>query len=234
VTMPGAPTAAAGEFGPRSKGSIEISGVSRRFGEFEVLRHVDLAIGPGEVGALIGANGSGKTTLLRIVAGLLTPNAGSVSVAGAPPGRGLAGYVLAGDRGLYWRLTAMQNMEFFGGIAGLRPAEARAEARKILRFLGADALESKRVEVCSTGQRRRLAIARGFMAGPPVVLVDEPFADLDEEGCRAVEGLIRRWADLGGTVLYAAPMRGAGPEADVVFGVEPGRAHAATVWTSGR
>src|SRR5256885_1172727 len=88
-----------------------------------------------------------------------TPGSGGgVRVAGAPPGRGRAGYVLAGDRGLYWRLTAMQNMEFFGGIAGLRPAEARAEARKILRSLGADALESKRVEVCSTGQRGRLAI----------------------------------------------------------------------------
>jgi ABC-2 type transport system ATP-binding protein len=218
-----------GQLGPRGRGSISVSNLSRRFKDVEVLKDVDLELGPGEVGALIGPNGSGKTTLLRIIAGILTPHSGAVAVAGRPPGLGLAGYVLAGDRGLYWRLTAMQNMEFFGGIAGLGPTRARANAGEILHILGAESLASRRVEVCSTGQRRRLAIARGFVAGPPVVLVDEPFADLDEQGCRAMEDLTRRWTEMGGSVLYAAPMRGGGPAADLVFDVEQGRAPATTL-----
>jgi ABC-2 type transport system ATP-binding protein len=198
-------------------GSIRVSGVSRKFKDVSVLHKVDLEVGPGQVGALIGPNGSGKTTLLRVIAGILTPNDGQVSVAGEPPGRGRAGYVVAGDRGLYWRLTTLQNMEFFAGIAGFAPQEARACARQVLEALSAAALGTKRVEVCSTGQRRRVAIARGFVTRAPVVLVDEPFADLDEEGCAAVSNLIGRWAEQGGAVLYAAPIRGAGPPADLLF-----------------
>jgi ABC-2 type transport system ATP-binding protein len=196
--------------------------VSRNFKDLQVLQGVDLEVGRGRVGALIGPNGSGKTTLLRIIAGILTPHAGTVSVAGAAPGKGLAGYVVAGDRGLYWRLTALQNLEFFAGIAGLATQQARLRARQVLEALGARDLGPKRVEVCSTGQRRRIAIARGFVARAPVVLVDEPFADLDEEGCRAVESLVRGWAEKGGAVLYAAPMRGVGPAADVVFELSRG------------
>jgi ABC-2 type transport system ATP-binding protein len=204
-------------FVPREKGSIGLSGVWRRFKDLPVLRGVTLDLEPGHIGALIGPNGSGKTTLLRIVAGLLTPDVGSVQVAGREAGTGMAGYVLAGDRGLYWRLTTTQNLEFFAGIAGLRADDARTRARQALQALAAESLGPRRVEVCSTGQRRRIAIARGFVSRPPVVLVDEPFADLDEEGCRAVEGLMRSWADAGGAVLYAAPMPGAGPTPDVVF-----------------
>src|SRR5207248_9047168 len=143
-------------------------------------------------------------------------------------GRGLAGYVVAGDRGLYWRLTTMQNMEFFAGIGGMRRAEARAFSSRVLEALGAAALSERRVEVCSTGQRRRLAVARGFVTRAPVVLVDEPYADLDEEGCAAVEGLVAQWAKAGGAVLYAAPMRDVGPPPDVVFRLAPGRAMAAS------
>jgi ABC-2 type transport system ATP-binding protein len=205
------------DFVPRGKGSIRVSRAARRFKGVQVLRDITLELGPGQVGALVGPNGSGKTTFLRIVAGLLTPDAGSVQVAGRPAGAGMTGYVLAGDRGLYWRLTTAQNLEFFAGIAGLRADEARTRARQALEALAAVDLGPRRVEVCSTGQRRRIAIARGFVSRPPVVLVDEPFADLDEEGCRAVEGLMRSWADAGGAVLYAAPMPGAGPTPDVVF-----------------
>jgi ABC-2 type transport system ATP-binding protein len=215
--MDGARSAGEAGWGPRGRGSIRVSGVSRRFKDVQVLEDVDIEIGPGQVGALIGPNGSGKTTLLRVIAGILTPNEGEVSVAGEPPGKGRAGYVVAGDRGLYWRLTTLQNMEFFAGIAGFPPEESRECARRVLDALNAAALGPKRVEVCSTGQRRRVAIARGFVTRAPVILVDEPFADLDEEGCAAVSGLISRWAEQGGTVLYAAPMQGAGPPFDLQF-----------------
>src|SRR5207247_10796197 len=94
--MDGARRTVAPAWGPRGRGSIRLSGVSRRFKDVQVLHDVDLDVGPGQVCALIGPNGSGKTTLLRVIAGMLTPDAGEVSVAGAPPGRGRAGYVVAG------------------------------------------------------------------------------------------------------------------------------------------
>jgi ABC-type multidrug transport system ATPase subunit len=223
---------AGGGFVPRGRGSVRFSDVSRGFKGIPVLRGVSLELRPGHIGALIGPNGSGKTTLLRIVAGLLTPDAGSVEVARGQTGEGKAGFVLAGDRGLYWRLTTSQNLEFFAGIAGLPADEARVRSRQALEALDASDLGPRRVEVCSTGQRRRIAVARGFVSCPPVVLIDEPFADLDEEGCRAVEGLCRRWVDAGGVVLYAAPVRGGGPGADVVFDLTRNESHAVTAGTS--
>jgi ABC-2 type transport system ATP-binding protein len=202
---------------PSAEGSIRVAGVSRSFKGVPVLDHVSLEVRSGQIGALVGPNGAGKTTLLRIIAGILEPDNGTVSVAGRPPGKGSTGYVVAGDRGLYWRLTAVQNLEFFAGVAGFTTPAARENAWRVLRALGAADLAERRVEVCSTGQRRRIAVARGFVGLPPVVLVDEPFADLDDEGCRAVESLIRSWAESGGCVLYAAPMLGVGPAADVLF-----------------
>ena len=203
---------------PRSGGSIRVVGVSRSFKGVPVLKGVDLEVRSGQIGALIGP-ASRRRTRKTTIAGVLAPDHGTVLVAGGPPGKGLTGYVVTGDRGLYWRLTAVQNLEFFAGISGLSTSAARRNASRVLEQLGAADLGGRRVEVCSTGQRRRIAVARGFVGAQPVVLVDEPFADLDEEGCQAVESLMRGWADRGGCVLYAAPMRGVGPTADVEFGL---------------
>ncbi|MCA1726560.1 MAG: ABC transporter ATP-binding protein [Actinobacteria bacterium] len=210
--------------GPSAPGGIEVRGVTRRFGSIEVLRDATLDAGPGAVVGIVGANGSGKTTLLRILAGVLAPDTGTVRVGGGAPGRGRTGFIGPGDRGLYWRLTGRQNLDFFSRLAG----GGRDDLGGIVAALGADHLLDRRMGVCSTGERRRIAIARGFAGRPPVVLVDEPYADLDEEGCAGVESLCRGWAEGGGTVVYAAPVEHEGPPADVRLTIEAGALVAAT------
>lgn len=202
--------------GPAGPGGIELHGVSRSFRGRTVLRDVTFEVRPGELAAVIGPNGSGKTTLLRILAGLLTADAGRAVVAGAPPGAGHAGFVPPGDRGLYWRLTGRQNLAFFGRLGVGEPAALEAVADAV----GARDLLDRRVGECSTGQRRRLAIARAVIARPPVLLVDEPFAELDPEGCSAVEALLATWVAEGGSVLYAAPAVGDGPPTESVVEIQ--------------
>lgn len=212
-----------GGFGPSGSGSVEIAGLSRSFVGEGVLDGVSLDIREG-VTALIGANGSGKTTLLRILAGVLDPDRGTVRVAGRPPGRGLAGFAPAGDRMLNWRLTGGENLAFFARLKGVprglldRAIGAAADA--------ADAgdLVSKIVGRCSTGQRRRLMLAVALVGSPPVVLLDEPYADLDERGIAAVDVLASRWANAGGLILYAAPKAEDGPPAGIVVRLVDGRA----------
>jgi ABC-2 type transport system ATP-binding protein len=196
---------------------IALEDVHRTFGHERVLDGASLRVELGQVAGLIGPNGSGKTTLLRMLAGVLQQDSGSVAVCGRAPGHGLAGYVPAGDRMLNWRLSGRENLRFFARIAGVRRADVdvavltaagRADAADLLR---------KPAGQCSTGQRRRLMVAVAFLSSPPVLLIDEPFSDLDDGGCAAIEAASRRWADGGGLVLYAAPKRSEGPRADAVF-----------------
>jgi ABC-2 type transport system ATP-binding protein len=209
-------------FAPRGPGGVVVEGLSRSFGSVRILGDVTFRLEPGTVAAVTGRNGSGKTTLLRILAGLLLPDEGWVTVAGRRAGQGLSGYVPAGDRGLYWRLTGQRNLEFLGRLRGLSRHDSRRWAGVTAGALDATDLVAKRVGDCSTGQRRRLAVARGFVAGPPVLLLDEPFADLDAQGRRAVGSAAHAWAMAGGVCLYAAPAAEDGPDPDMVFGLEAG------------
>jgi ABC-2 type transport system ATP-binding protein len=201
---------------------LRIDGVSRSFGARLVLHGVSLRVEAGQIAALVGPNGSGKTTMLRILAGVLDPSSGSVSVWGRAPGHGIAGYVPAGDRMLNWRLTGRENLRFFARIRGAA-GDVDSAVVAAAQTTGSVGLLDKRAGECSTGQRRRLILAVAFLGSPPVVLIDEPFSDLDEEGCVAVDAACRAWSTAGGLVLYAAPRRVDGPQADVVFRFAHGR-----------
>jgi len=209
-------------FDPSFPGSVQVVEVARRFGDVAVLRGVSFDLPSGMVAALIGPNGSGKTTLLRILAGLLSADSGRAMVAGDVPGRGRAGFVPAGDRGLYWRLTGSQNTEFFGRISGLGRRHSLDRARAVAAVLGAEELLGRRVGTLSAGQRRRLAIARAFAAGTGVILLDEPYSDLDQEGADGVAELAQAWSARGGTVLYAAPVPEGGPAAEIRLDLQDG------------
>jgi ABC-2 type transport system ATP-binding protein len=209
-------------FSPARPGEVEAMEITRRFGGALVLDQVSFRVPQGTVASLIGPNGSGKTTLLRILAGLLTADGGRALVAGAPPGHGRASFVPTGDRTLYWRLTGRQNLSFFGRISGLGGRSAATRGRAAAEALDAGELLGRRVGSMSTGQRRRLAIARAFAAGTEVVLLDEPFADLDPQGCRAVATVSRAWVEMGGTILYATPVPEGGPEADLRLALDAG------------
>ena len=213
----------AGWLEPRAPGSIRADALARRFGPREVLKDLSFTASAGSVVAVVGANGSGKTTLLRILAGVLDPSSGEASVAGEPTGRGNAGFVPAGERMLNWRLSARQNLEFLGGLAGIGSAELAGRIAAVAGALDATDLLEEPIGSCSTGQRRRVMVAAGLLAGPPVALLDEPFADLDDAGARTVGDVCRGWAVAGGLVLYATPQEGYGPVAGVTLRLAGGR-----------
>jgi NitT/TauT family transport system ATP-binding protein len=144
------------------------------------LAPISLDVAPGEFVALIGANGTGKSTLLRLVAGLLVPTAGEVTVAGgrvdgASPRVGL---VFQEPRLLPWRST-LDNVAFPLELAGWPPDRRRARARELLALVGLDGVDDVRPHELSGGMRQRASIARALAIDPAVLLLDEPFSALD-------------------------------------------------------
>ncbi len=149
----------------------------------DVLRSVDLELAEGAWYCLIGQNGTGKTTLLRIVAGLLRPSGGRVFIDGEDierrRGRPLAGYALADERSFHWRLTAFQNLRFFARLEGLSSPDANRRVDALLEAFDLASVRDRLFAELSTGMRQRLAIARGLIVVPRVLLMDEPTRSLD-------------------------------------------------------
>ena len=172
------------------------------------LSDVSFSVAPGEVVGLVGPNGAGKSTLFRIVATLLEPSAGSVSVDGFDSAtdpaeiRRRIGLVLEGARGVYGRLSGLDNLEFFGVMAGLDRAAARRRGAELLELFGL-AGRDRRVFGYSSGMRVRLALARALMVDPPFLLLDEPTRSLDPKASGEVLGLVRELAAAGRAVLFA-------------------------------
>jgi ABC-2 type transport system ATP-binding protein len=189
---------------------LALHGVEKSWGPRPVLRGVDLAVGPGATAWIGGRNAAGKTTLLRVAAGLVEPDAGRVELGGAAPGDRRArnrrlGWLPPGDRGLYARLTARQNLELAAGLALIpRRAHRAAVAEALDRWaLGAEA--DRRVDRLSMGQRQRVRIAGALLHEPRVLLLDEPHTSLDDEGLRLLAtDLARRAAD-GAAVVWCSP-----------------------------
>lgn len=159
---------------------LEVSGLSHSYGDHHVLRNLSLSIAAGESVALLGANGSGKSTLLRLVAGLLTPTDGRISLAGAPASAGQpeVGIVFQEPRLLPWR-TVLRNVTLPLELAGESLVSARVTAEKALARVGAGALLDRSPGEISGGERGRVALARALVRQPSLLLLDEPFAALD-------------------------------------------------------
>jgi heme exporter protein A len=187
---------------PTSDFAIDATGVARRFGTRWVLRGVTLQVRPGETVGLLGANGSGKSTLLRICATLLKPSAGSASVFGhdvvkAPDEvRSRIGF-LAHEPGLYHDLTARENLEFAATMLGTAAAEVDAALARVELTYAAH----ERVRGFSAGMERRLAAARMLLARPRLLLLDEPYSNLDAAGISMMSGIISDVVRGGGAAL---------------------------------
>ncbi len=181
--------------------AVVLRGLERRFGSASVLRGVDLEVAPGERLALLGANGAGKTTLLGVLAGLLRPSRGSVTVLGGSPRdpavRALVGLV-GHTPALYPRLSALENVRFWGGV--YRAEDARRRGAVLLADLGLDPDDPRPVSAYSQGMRRRAGLACALLPDPALLLLDEPYAALDRAGMAAVDRIL-----VGGsrTVLVA-------------------------------
>jgi ABC-2 type transport system ATP-binding protein len=162
----------------------------------EALKNVSFEIGEGEIFGLIGRNGAGKTTLTKIIATLVQPTSGVVSVKNCDSVkdevkvRSLVGLATAEERSFYWRLTTEQNLLFFARLYGFKDAEAKRRIAELFEQLDLSDLAKRRFSELSTGNKQRLAIARAILPKPPVLLLDEPTRSLDPLAAQAMRDLI--------------------------------------------
>jgi len=175
--------------------------------EIEAVRGISFAVEEGELFGLLGPNGAGKTTTIKMLITLLLPSSGAARVLGldvvadATELRQRIGYVFGGDRGLYERLSAHDNLRYFAELYGVAGKEQRRRIDEVLELVGLKGRERERVEGYSRGMRQRLHIARGILHDPQVVFLDEPTIGVDPVGARELRDTIGNLVASGKTVL---------------------------------
>jgi len=188
---------------------VQFIGVSHRFGDLEVLSHLDLEVRRGEVFGLLGPNGAGKTTTLRILCGLLRPSAGSVRIAGidvhsdALNARRQFSFVPDGAP-LYANLSPKQHLALVGRLHGLDEPRVRSETRRLLEVLELGDRADDPVAEFSRGMRQKTALACAILPRPALLILDEPLNGLDAPTTAMFKEVLRAWADRGGAVLYTS------------------------------
>jgi ABC-2 type transport system ATP-binding protein len=174
--------------------------------EVRAVVDVSLTLAAGEILAFLGPNGAGKTTTIKMIAGLIQPDAGTVCVLGRDPhtdpgALAQVGAVLEGNRNLYWRMTPLQNLEYFGVLRGLPPRTARQRGLELLETFGLQEKQDVAVQTLSRGMQQKVAIAVALLHQPALLLLDEPTLGLDVESAQAVKSLIRQIAASGRAIL---------------------------------
>jgi ABC-2 type transport system ATP-binding protein len=185
---------------------IETRGLTRRFGHFVAVDHVDLTVAKGEVFGVLGPNGAGKTTTVRMLATLIGISEGEAYVAGLRVGerdseiRARIG-ILTESPGLYERLSVEANLRFFARMHSLSPA---AETRQVDKYLSLLSLDDKRkvpAATLSKGMKQKLALARAMLHEPELLFLDEPTSALDPEASRLVREFIQELRAQGRTII---------------------------------
>jgi ABC-type multidrug transport system ATPase subunit len=160
---------------------IRARGLGRDYGTKRVIRGLDLDVGRGSFLLLTGPNGSGKTTLLRLIAGLLVPTAGELDVATTRDRIGFLGH----EPLVYRELTALENLDLYGRL--YRVSERRERIGMLLERFGLWEARNQRADSFSRGMTQRLALCRAWLHGPELLVLDEPFNALDEEGAALLD-----------------------------------------------
>src|ERR671924_1123179 len=179
----------------------------RRALDVEAVRGISFAVEEGELFGLLGPNGAGKTTTIKMLITLLIPTSGEGRVLGydvvkdAQEVRRRVGYVFGGERGLYERLSALDNLRYFSELYGVPARDQKRRIGELLDLVGLTGREKERVEGYSRGMRQRLHIARGLLHDPPVVFLDEPTIGVDPVGARELRRTIASLTQAGKTVL---------------------------------
>jgi ABC-2 type transport system ATP-binding protein len=198
--------------------AIEVEDLSRKYRsrkrllrggvtEVEALRGVTFSVEPGELFGLLGPNGAGKTTTIKILTTLLLPTSGSARVLGLDPAtehrelRRRIGYVFGGDKGLYERISGLDNLRFFADVYRVPARLKQRRIDELLEVVGLKGREDERVETYSRGMRQRLHIARGLLHDPEVLFLDEPTIGLDPVGARELRETVAGLQQAGKTIL---------------------------------
>lgn len=176
--------------------------------EVPALKGVSLEIKPGELFGLLGPNGAGKTTLIKCLTTLLLPTTGRALVNGYELTkednaiRATTGCMLMGERGLYWKLTARENLVFFGALYHLSQADRRKRADDLIEQLDLGEIADRALESYSSGQRMKVAFAKALINDAPLLILDEPTNTLDVPSARELRAVVRQLNDQGKTVIY--------------------------------
>jgi ABC-type multidrug transport system ATPase subunit len=179
--------------------SITVSNVIKQFGRFAALRGVTAEFDAGRFHAILGDNGAGKTTLLRALAGLAHPTSGTISIFGETPQAACRniGY-MAHPSLLYDEMSGMENLRYFAGLYGIA---GDGRCRDVIRSVRLDPELTRPVGQYSQGMRQRMSLARAILHDPKVLLLDEPFSNVDVHSAREMVDLLKSMRDAGKTIF---------------------------------
>jgi sodium transport system ATP-binding protein len=188
---------------------IEVRQLSKSFGPVEAVRQLSFSAADGKITGLLGPNGAGKTTTLRMLYSLLPPDQGSILVDGVPMQAGNHALraqlgVVPDAKGLYQRLSARENIEYFGKLQGLSKAQLQANLEELVDTLGMSEFIDRRCSGFSQGQRVKTAIARALVHHPQNILLDEPTNGLDVMSSRALRSFITQMRDQGRCLIFSS------------------------------
>jgi len=197
-----------------SASRVVVDGLVKQFGRFAALRGVNAEFDAGKFHVILGDNGAGKTTLLRALAGLADPTRGTVSILGRNPREACReiGY-MAHPSLLYDEMSGMENLRYFARLYDIAGDE---RCRQVIRSVGLDPELSRPVGQYSQGMRQRMSLARAILHDPKILLLDEPFSNVDVHSAREMVGLLKAMRDAGKTIFVvthqAALLEGAADE----------------------
>ena len=187
---------------------IEITGLTKRYGDFTAVDGIDLEVEPGIIFGLLGPNGAGKTTTLRMIAGIIEPDGGRVTIGGHDvvkeprSARALLGFIP--DRPfVYEKLTGAELLRFTAGLYDMAGPEVEARIDELLDLWGLTPWRDQLIESYSHGMRQKVIISSALVHRPQVLVVDEPMVGLDPRSARLLKDLLRSYADRGGTAMVS-------------------------------
>ena len=184
---------------PAAAGIITVSNLIKQFGRFAALRGITAEFDPGKFHVILGDNGAGKTTLLRAIAGLADPTRGTILIYGNTPREACReiGY-MAHPSLLYDEMSGMENLRYF---ARLYDIQGDSRCSEVIRSVGLDPELSRPVGQYSQGMRQRMSLARAILHDPRILLLDEPFSNVDAHSAQEMVGLLKSMRDAGKTIF---------------------------------
>lgn len=185
---------------------LELVALSKRYGDVVALDGLSMTVGPGRIHGFVGRNGAGKTTAMRITLGLARPDAGEVRWKGRPVSaedRRRFGY-MPEERGLYPRMTALDQIAYFARLSGMGGREAGSAATAILESMGIAERGGEPVERLSLGNQQRCQLAAALVTSPELLVLDEPFSGLDPVGVDNLASVLQGQVDRGTAVVFSS------------------------------
>ena len=193
-------SASAGSTTRAESTAVTLENLGKHFGRFAALRSVTAEFRAGQMYAILGDNGAGKTTLLRTLVGLSRPSRGTLTVLGATDLRSVTGTIgyMAHPSLLYDELSGLENLRYFAALYGIRDDQ---RCRAAITAVGLDPALTRRVDQYSQGMRQRLSLARAIVHGPNILLLDEPFSNVDLASAREIVSVLLKMRAEGKTIF---------------------------------